>query len=130
MVSAILLAAMAAATSPVGSWITEDLTALVTIAPCGQSLCGTVSKVLAVQPGIPDTDVHNPKAELRHRPLLGLPVLSGFRWSGTEWTSGSIYDPKTGKTYRSRLAMNPDGSLKVSGCVLFICETQRWTQAR
>jgi uncharacterized protein (DUF2147 family) len=123
----VLLAALAAATSPVGSWLTEDGSALVSIAPCGRSLCGSVSRVLAVQPGIPDTDVHNPRAELRSRPLLGLPILDGFSWSGTQWTGGSIYDPKTGKTYRSRLAMNRDGSLRVSGCVLFICETQRWT---
>ena len=24
----------------------------------------------------------------------------------------------------------PDGSLKVSGCILFICQAQRWTRAR
>jgi uncharacterized protein (DUF2147 family) len=125
-----LLAALAAATSPVGSWMTQDGSALIRIEPCGQSLCGNVSKVLAAQPGIPDTDVHNPKAELRSRPLLGLPVLGGFSRSGTQWSGGTIYDPKTGKTYRSKLAVNADGTLKVSGCVLFICETQRWTPAR
>jgi uncharacterized protein (DUF2147 family) len=126
----VLLAAFAAAASPVGSWVTEDGTAIVSIACCGQSLCGTVSKALAIQPGIPRTDVHDRKAALRNRALLGLPVLGGFSWSGTQWTGGTIYDPKTGKTYRSKLAMNPDGSLKVSGCILFICETQRWTLAR
>lgn len=128
--SPLLLAALAAAVSPAGNWVTEDGTAIVSISPCGQSLCGSVSRVLATQPGIPDTDVHNPKAALRNRPLLGLTVLSGFTWSGTQWTGGTIYDPKTGKTYRSKLAVDPDGSLRVSGCVLFICETQRWSHPR
>ena len=128
--SVALLALAAAATSPVGSWVTEDGTAEVTIVQCGQSLCGTVAEVLAVQPGIPQTDVHNPKPALRERPLRGLAVLQGFIWSGTQWTGGTIYDPKSGKTYRSKLSMNADGTLRVSGCVLFICENQRWTPAR
>jgi uncharacterized protein (DUF2147 family) len=128
--SAAFLAFAAAATSPLGSWVTEDGRAEVAISQCGHSLCGTVAKVLAVEPGIPQTDVHNPKPELRQRPLRGLSVLQGFSWSGTQWTGGTIYDPKTGKTYRSKLSMNPDGTLRVSGCVLFICETQRWAPAR
>ena len=128
--SAWVLAALAAAASPVGDWETQDRTAIVTITPCGPSLCGRVSKVLATQPGIPTTDVHNPKPALRNRPIDGLSVLSGFNWSGTQWIGGTIYDPKTGKTYRSKMSVAADGGLKVSGCVLFICETQRWSRPR
>ena len=126
-----LLALLAASSaSPVGTWKTQDGSALVQIAQCGQSLCGSVARVLATQPGTPDTDVHNPNAAMRHRPLLGLQVLEGFTWSGTQWTGGRIYDPMSGKTYRSKLSVNSDGSLKVSGCVLFVCETQRWAPER
>lgn len=128
----VLLAAVAAVAtpSPIGTWMTQDRTALVRVESCASSICGTVAEVLARQPGVPQTDVHNPDAMLRSRPIIGLQVLGGFKWSGGEWTGGRIYDPKTGKTYHSRLSVNSDGSLRVSGCVLFVCETQRWTQAR
>ena len=112
-----------------GNWVTQDGSAEVAIAPCGDSVCGQVVKVLMVKPGVPGTDVHNPDASLRNRAILGLQVLSGFKASDDEWTDGHIYDPKTGKTYRSKLRLNDDGSLKVYGCIAFLCETQRWLRA-
>ena len=124
-----LLVAAAAASTPNGTFVTQDGTAVVRIEPCGTSLCGRVAEVLNRQPGIPQTDVHNPNAQLRLRPLVGLPILSGFRWDGQQWTGGQIYDPKTGRTYRSKLSVAPDGSVNVSGCVLIICERQRWRPA-
>src|SRR3546814_2307122 len=57
-------------------------------------------------------------------------ILSGFKAEDGEWKNGRIYDPESGKTYRSRLRLNKDGSLKVSGCVFFICQSQRWTRQR
>lgn len=113
-----------------GDWITQDRSAVVRIVDCGESLCGTVERVLEMQPGIPDTDVHNPNPALRSRPILGLTILSGFSRSSMGWGGGRIYDPMTGKTYSARLQMNPDGTLRVSGCVAIICQTQRWTPAR
>jgi uncharacterized protein (DUF2147 family) len=76
------------------------------------------------------TDRNNPDPRLRGRPIVGLTILSGFGRSGNIWTGGRAYDPKAGRSYRSNLALNPDGSLKVTGCVLFICQSQRWTRAR
>ena len=125
-----LLAIAVAASSPSGTWITQDGTALVRVEPCGNSICGRVAEVLATQPGVPRTDVHNPDPGLRSRPLVGLSILGGFSWSGREWTNGHIYDPKTGRTYRSKLSVGPDGSLDVSGCVLFVCQSQHWSRAR
>lgn len=124
-----LMVTIAAAGTPSGAFITEDRTALVRIEPCGASLCGHVAEVLNRQPGIPQTDVHNPNPQLRTRPLIGLPILSGFHWNGQQWTGGQIYDPKTGRTYRSKLSLEPDGGLSVSGCVLIICQSQRWRPA-
>jgi vitamin B12 transporter len=39
---------------------------------------------------------------------------------------GRAYDPKTGKSYKAKLRPNPDGTLTVTGCVLFICQSQTW----
>lgn len=113
-----------------GQWVTEDKSGLVEIDRCGDSICGKVVKALVKKPGYPQTDVHNPDPKLRSRPIIGLTFLSGFKGSGSAWTDGRIYDPESGKTYRSKVRLNADGSLKVSGCVLVICQSQRWTRPR
>lgn len=128
----ILAAAAPAAAAPdiSGNWITEDRTGLIAIGRCGDKLCGSIARVLVSRPGVPKTDVHNPDPALRNRPLQGLRILSGFSASPDAWQDGRIYDPKSGKSYRSVLKLSPDGSLKVSGCIAFFCKSQRWTRAR
>jgi uncharacterized protein (DUF2147 family) len=111
-------------------WLNDDHKGLIRIAPCGRYLCGTIAKVLNKSPDAPKTDIHNPDPKLRSRPILGMPVLTGFSGAGGSWRGGRAYDPESGKSYRSYLELSPDGSLKVSGCILFICETKRWTRAQ
>ena len=69
-----------------------------------------------------------PDPALRKRRLLGLPILSGFTADGDMWR-GRIYDPKSGKTYKSQVRRKPDGSLEVKGCVGPFCQTQVWKKA-
>jgi uncharacterized protein (DUF2147 family) len=128
----LLAAAAPAAAAPdiSGNWITEERTGLVAIGRCGERLCGSIARVLVSRPGVPTTDVHNPDRALRNRPLQGLRILSGFKAGKDTWEDGRIYDPKSGKSYRSVLKLNPDGSLKVSGCIAVFCKSQRWTRAR
>jgi uncharacterized protein (DUF2147 family) len=110
--------------------VTADRSAMVRIAPCGPRLCGTVVRILARGTDVPRTDINNPDAGLRSRPLVGLTVLSGFAGSGASWSGGRAYDAKSGRSYRASLTGNGDGSLTVTGCFLFICQSQRWLRAR
>jgi uncharacterized protein (DUF2147 family) len=112
-----------------GDWVNADRTAIIRIAPCGAQLCGAVIRVLARGPNVPSTDVHNPDPRLRSRPFVGLRVLAGFSRSGAVWAGGRAYDPKTGKSYRSRLTLNPDGTLRVTGCIAIFCRSQQWMRA-
>lgn len=126
--AAISLSVPASAAEPVtGRWITEGGSAIVAIKPCGNQLCGTVERVLKAPAEAPKTDVNNPDPALRKRPLVGVPILSGFTDAGKDWR-GTIYDPKSGKSYRSILKAN-GGSLSVKGCIAVFCQTQRWTRA-
>jgi uncharacterized protein (DUF2147 family) len=127
-----LVTASAAQAAPnvVGDWVIQDKSAIVAIAPCGQSVCGHIAKALIHKPNYPQTDIHNPNPALRGKPLIGLQIIGGFVARGDRWDQGQIYDPESGKTYKSLLRLNPDGSLKVSGCILFFCQSQRWTRAR
>ncbi len=127
---ALTLAGTAHAAQPIaGRWITEDGGAIVQIGPCGSTTCGRIATVLKHRPGAASTDVNNPDASLRTRPIVGMPILSGFSDAGDEWR-GRIYDPRNGKTYKSIVTRGADGTLKVKGCIAFLCQTQVWKPAK
>lgn len=130
-ISAAVAALLAGAVPSVeGDWLTADRNAIVRIGQCGPHLCGIVVRVLARGPDVPRTDVRNPDEALRTRPLVGLPVLTGFSRDGAQWTGGRAYDAKTGRSYKAKLALDPDGSLTVTGCILFLCKSQKWLRLR
>jgi uncharacterized protein (DUF2147 family) len=125
-----LILAAAAAADLSGDWVTADRNALVRIGPCGAQLCGVVVRVLAQGANVPRTDVNNPQASLRSRPLVGIKVLSGFvPAGGGTWVNGHAYDPKTGRSYKASLAPDGKAALTVTGCVWLICKSQRWLRA-
>ncbi|MBA3896996.1 MAG: DUF2147 domain-containing protein [Sphingomonadaceae bacterium] len=126
--AACALAAPAMAAIPVsGKWLTAERDSVIEIGVCGGTLCGHVARILKGPPGgKPAVDSNNPDPALRARPIRGLTILSGFTSDGEAW-EGRIYDPKSGKTYRSKLARNPDGTLKVQGCIGPFCRTMTWT---
>jgi len=128
---AALWSAAAGAAAPIeGLWLTDDGKGVVRIGPCGRQLCGWLARVRDRGPDVPTRDARNPDPRLRGRPLVGLPILTGFTASGGQWTGGRAYDPKSGRSYRTTLSLNADGSLNVTGCVMFICQTRRWTRTR
>jgi uncharacterized protein (DUF2147 family) len=113
-----------------GRWLTDDGKGVVRIGSCGPRLCGWIVEVLDTSPGVPRTDVNNPDPRLRSRPIVGLETLRGFARAGSVWREGRAYDPKSGRSYRATLELEPDASLKVTGCVMFICQSRRWTRAK
>lgn len=67
-------------------------------------------------PGEPRIDINNPNETLRDRPILGLNLLSGYRYDDGRW-QGKIYDPESGKVYSSRMTVNDDGELEMRGYI-------------
>ena len=126
-----LIAAPATAAVPVtGKWITAERDSIIEIGTCGNTVCGKVLRLLKTNSdGKMPTDANNPNPALRTRPIPGIMILTGFTDGGTLW-NGRIYDPKSGKNYKSKLARNPDGSLTVQGCVAFLCQSFKWTPAQ
>ena len=126
-----LAATAAFAADPVeGEWLTQAGTAKVKIAPCGGGkICGHVSW-LKNAADAKATDANNPDAKLKARPIMGLPMLQGFKPAGPgKWTGGKIYDPNSGKTYDSKLTVTGAGTLKVEGCILMVCQAQTWRRS-
>ncbi|GAA0463432.1 DUF2147 domain-containing protein [Parasphingorhabdus litoris] len=113
-----------------GNWVTQDGDAIVKIGKCGNTVCGRLHKYLVTPPnGVNQKDINNPDKKLRNRKLLGIAVLSGFKPDGKVWR-GRIYDPKTGKSYRSEVSLRSPSKLKVKGCIAFFCQGQNWTRAK
>lgn len=125
-----LAAGPASAADPItGQWITEDRDAVITIGKCGSSLCGTISRFLVAPPdGADQRDINNPDPAKRSRKLIGAAVLMSFSEDGKLWR-GRIYDPETGKEYRSVVRRTSPSKLEVKGCLGPLCKTQDWTRA-
>jgi uncharacterized protein (DUF2147 family) len=130
----LLAASPALAADPIaGRWVTEEGDSIVTIGPCdargGGRTCGRVTTFLR-PPSTPNpTDRNNPDPKLRGRPVLGMAVLTGFADAGKDWR-GRIYDPRSGKSYKSILRRDANGTLKVQGCWGPFCRTQNWRPVR
>ncbi|HBN22850.1 MAG TPA: DUF2147 domain-containing protein [Holosporales bacterium] len=125
-----------------GVWQTEkkedeNRTAHVQISNCEdnpQQLCG---KIIALEEpidpntGKPKLDKKNPDETLRARPIMGVLMLKGFnKEDENTYTGGTIYSPRTGKTYDSKLELVNGDTLEVTGYILFFWKTQTWTRVK
>ena len=130
LTAALLAATPAFASEPVtGRWVTEEKDAVVAIAPCGKAMCGAVDRFLVPPPqGLDQRDINNPDAKLRTRKLLGMQILTSFVADGKVWR-GRIYDPKSGKSYRSIIRRKGPNVLEVKGCIGPFCQTQELRKA-
>lgn len=120
----------AAAETIAGRWITAERDAIVEIRPCGNAACGTIARFLVPPPdGADQRDIYNPDPNLKTRRLLGLPILTQFREEADLWR-GRIYDPKTGKSYRSVIRRTGANTIEVRGCIGPFCQSQVWRRSR
>ncbi len=84
--------------------------------------------------GKPKVDLKNPDPDLRSRPVLGMMILSGFRFKPGKkwpWTAGTIYDPENGHTYSARMRLEENDTLRIKGFVLIplFGRSTIWTRA-
>ena len=76
-------------------------------------------------------DANNPNKTKRSNPIIGLIILTGFKFDGDdEWKGGDIYDPESGKTYSSYMYLKDKNTLKVRGYVgiSLFGRTEVWTR--
>ena len=97
------------ANSPLGIWLTEEKEGKVRIEPCGPNICGySVDK----------------KSNQN-----GEQVLINMKPGKDKW-SGRIFDPNSGSTYDSTIALKGTDNLRVQGCAFggMFCGGQTWTR--
>ena len=99
--------APSSANSPLGIWLTEEKEGKVRIEQCGPNLCGySVDK----------------KSNQN-----GEQVLINMKPGKDKW-SGRIFDPNSGSTYDSTIALKGTDNLRVQGCAFggMFCGGQTW----
>ena len=118
-----LTAAPALAADPVlGTWKTQPGDdghfGLVTMAPCGSKLCGTLSRAFdADGAAIPSASI-------------GRQIVWDMQPRGAgKYEAGRIWAPDRDKTYASKMELTGD-QLEVYGCVLGFCRRQSWTRVQ
>jgi uncharacterized protein (DUF2147 family) len=83
--------------------------------------------------GKPKLDINNPVESLRSHPIKGLEVLKNFSYKNEgNWDGGTVYDPRSGKTYNCKLFMSSSDELEVRafmGISLF-GKTQVWSRVK
>lgn len=121
-----------------GFWLTEDKDSQVEIIKkADNKYYGRV--VWLEEPlneqGRPKVDDKNPDRSMHTTPIMGLEMLKGFTYNASknEWSGGTIYDPKNGKTYSAYMRLDGNNTLIVKGYVMgmrFLGRETEWTRER
>ena len=104
-----------------GTWLNQEATGKVTIFKEGEKYFGKLVWLRTPNDsitGLPRTDKENPDVKSKTNPLIGLVNLKNFTFNGKdEWSGGTIYDPKNGKTYKCYIQFESQNRLKIRGYV-------------
>ncbi len=115
-----------------GVWLNDDKDAQVEIYKTGDKYFGKIVWTRNMYEADGKTlkkDSKNSNEQLKNRTIQNLIILSGFTYSDGEWTGGEIYDPKSGKTYKSKMKIK-GSSLEVRGYIgnPMFGKTSIWTR--
>jgi uncharacterized protein (DUF2147 family) len=119
---------------PLGTWMNEEKEARFEIFKCGNKLCGRISWLKEpLRQGKPKMDDQNPEPKLQSRPIQGMVFMKDFEYdSHNKWDGGTIYDPKSGKTYSCYMKVVNKDKMEVKGYIgiALIGRTQVWTRVK
>jgi uncharacterized protein (DUF2147 family) len=110
----------------VGVWWNDEKTTKIEVEKKDGKFIGTIVYMIPekYENGLPPKDDENPDETLRERSIIGIQILNDFEYNAKdkEWKDGTIYDPKSGKTYDCYGWLESDDLLKLKGFVAGI----RW----
>jgi uncharacterized protein (DUF2147 family) len=117
---------------PTGIWFGKD-GGTIRVQPCGPDLCAVIATMkppLDPATGRPWIDKNNPDALKRSRPLIGVEVLSGMRPAAAHKWTGQLYDPDRGISLSGNLLELDQNTIRIEGCLLFLCGGQELHRAK
>jgi len=113
------LNALAAESDVIGLWLSGDGDGWIEIRRDGDDVIGIIAGSPNNKEGDPPRlDDKNPDPALRGRVLDGVTIMKGFKYDGDDhWSSGTIYDPNSGNTYKGKLTLIDANTLKLRGYI-------------
>jgi uncharacterized protein (DUF2147 family) len=111
-----------------GEWLSQEKDGKISIYKQGDKFYGKI--IWSKTPG--KKDVNNPDSKLRAREIINMVILQDFKFKGTTWDEGKIYDPKSGKTYDCILKVKDNNKvLDIRGYVglPMFGRTSTWTRS-
>lgn len=70
------------------------------------------------------------KDDRKDKPLMGMLLLWNLQKEGSRYVDGKVYDAEDGKEYKCSLSLATPDKLKVTACLLFLCESHYWTRVK
>ncbi len=132
LLSSLTIVAQSTKSTIIGTWLNQDKAAKIEIYEQAGKVFGKI--VWLEEPnenGKPKTDNKNPDKAKHNDPIIGSVMLKNFVFDGkSTWEDGTIYDARSGKTYRSYMKLQADKTLKVRGYVgiSLFGQTNIWTR--
>jgi len=111
-----------AAADPLGDWITEDKRGVITVAPCGDAVCGAITGVSTFPPGGLRDVTGAPECQLR--------IIKDMKPGDDGKLHGTVTDPTDGKVYHAQLWVDESDALRLRGYVgvPWLGSTRVWTR--
>ena len=116
-----------------GTWYNTEKSAQIEIVKIGSEFQGKILKFEnAADYSTPPLDSKNENEKLRTKPIVGLTILNGLKYSGGNWKDGKIHDPNSGKTYSCEVKLMNAYILEVKGYLGFswVRRTVKWTKVK
>lgn len=119
----------------VGKWVTIDdetnkKKSIVELYKSDGNLYGKITYLFPREGREPNAKCTKCTDDRKNLPLLGLQIVRGCKWDGTQWEGGTIIDPENGKLYTVKMWLEPDNSnyLNVRGYIGPFYRTQKWVK--
>jgi len=106
----------------VGEWYNDKEDVVITIFEVNQTISAKITWIKSPNDknGNPKTDLFNPVESLRGRSRMGMMVMYDLTYiAGNIWDNGSLYIPKTGKTYSGMMRLKNENTLNIRGYIGF-----------
>lgn len=118
----------------IGKWLNSTGEAHISITKRNDKYFGKITwiKNPKDEKGMVRTDAKNPDAKLRSQQILGLEIVRDFVYDDGKWTDGTLYDPKSGKSYSGNITMKGNDVLNMRGYIGFslIGRTEVWKRVK